>query len=75
MGEEALYVSGTYPGECLTYGLHQRLTEKLCTCGLKRKGPDKTGSGGTRTRTGDTMIFSGVVCVHGCFWLYRNRLI
>ena len=28
-------------------------------------------SGETRIRTGDTMIFSGVICVHRCFWLFR----
>jgi hypothetical protein len=31
-------------------------------------------SGGTRTRTGDTMIFSGVFCVYSCSWLFKNVL-
>jgi hypothetical protein len=31
-------------------------------------------SGGTRTRTGDTMIFSGVIRVHRRSWLFRNYL-
>ena len=37
------------------------MTKKLCICSLKRKNPEKAGSGGTRTRTGDTMIFSHVL--------------
>ena len=40
-----------------------------------RKNTQFRWSGGTRTRTGDTMIFSGVFRVYGCFCLYRNRLI
>jgi hypothetical protein len=31
---------------------------KLYICNLNRKRPESTGSGGTRIRTGDTMIFS-----------------
>jgi hypothetical protein len=29
-------------------------------------------SGETQTRTGDTMIFSGVICVYHCSWLFKN---
>src|ERR671916_1075359 len=33
-------------------------TQKLYVCSLNRKRPESTGSGGTRIRNGDTMIFS-----------------
>ena len=33
------------------------------------------GSGGTRTRTGDTMIFSHVRYIAGRFWWFQNPLI
>jgi hypothetical protein len=69
-----------------TVAMENALSEPV-SVKLMSKGPDERPGlshfplicrnyrrGGTRTRTGDTMIFSHVRCVSGCCWRFQRRL-